>query len=162
MTVAIFPGSFDPVTNGHLDIIAKASKLFDHLYVVVMTNTNKKGLLTAKERVDLLKSSTSNWSNVTIIARPAALTVEVAKEVNAQVIVRGLRNTSDFVYEQQIAIMNEKLDAEVATIFLTTKAENMAIASSMVKEIAYFNGDISKFVPAEVAKVLNEKLNHEK
>ena len=157
MTVAIFPGSFDPVTNGHLEVITKAAKLFDQLYVIVMTNTAKKYLFTETERATFIQKAIEDMENVEVITRPASLTVDVAKTVGATAIVRGTRNTQDYVFEQQIAQLNEQLAPEITTVLLPTSPKNSAIASSMIKEIAKFGGDISNLVPQLVAQKLNQK-----
>lgn len=157
MTVAIFPGSFDPVTNGHLEVITKAAKLFDQLYVVVMTNTAKKYLFTGAERAMFIQKEIEGMENVAVITRPASLTVDVAKTLGAAAIVRGTRNTQDYVFEQQIAQLNEQLVPEIATVLLPTSPKNSAIASSMIKEIAKFGGDVSDLVPQLVAQNLNQR-----
>ena len=129
MTKAIFPGSFDPITNGHVEVIEAAAKMFEKLYVVIMTNTSKNYLFNEKERLDLAKKVFKNDNNVEVIARPAELTVEVAHELNAEAIVRGLRNTVDFNYERDIAGINKTLDPDLNTVLLFTRPEDSFIRS---------------------------------
>lgn len=159
MAKAIFPGSFDPLTNGHLETIQTAAKIFDQLYVVIMTNTQKKYLFKEKERVSLAKKALDSISNVKVIGRPVELTIDVARELGANTIVRGLRNDADFNYEREIAQINKTLAPELNTIFLLTGPENSFISSSMIKETAMFGGDISKLVPPVVNRALKEKVN---
>ena len=159
MAKAIFPGSFDPLTNGHLETIQTAAKIFDQLYVVIMTNTQKKYLFKEKERVNLAKKALDSISNIKVIGRPVELTIDVARELWANTIVRGLRNDADFNYEREIAQINKTLAPELNTIFLLTGPENSFISSSMIKETAMFGGDISKLVPPVVNRALKEKVN---
>lgn len=159
MAKAIFPGSFDPLTNGHLETIQTAAKIFDQLYVVIMTNTQKKYLFKEKERVNLAKKALDSISNVKVIGRPVELTIDVARELGANTIVRGLRNDADFNYEREIAQINKTLAPELNTIFLLTGPENSFISSSMIKETAMFGGNISKLVPPVVNRALKEKVN---
>lgn len=159
MVKAIFPGSFDPLTNGHLETIQTAAKTFDKLYVVIMTNTQKNYLFSEKERVELATEVLKSLSNVEVIGRPVELTIDVARELGATTIVRGLRNDADFNYEREIAQINKTLAPELNTIFLLTGPENSFISSSMIKETAIFGGDVKKLVPAKVAKALKEKVN---
>ena len=159
MAKAIFPGSFDPLTNGHLETIQTAAKIFDQLYVVIMTNTQKKYLFKETERVNLAKKALDSISNVKVIGRPVELTIDVARELGANTIVRGLRNDADFNYEREIAQINKTLAPELNTIFLLTGPENSFISSSMIKETAMFGGDISKLVPPVVNRALKEKVN---
>lgn len=156
---AIFPGSFDPVTNGHLDIITRAAELFDEVYVVILTNTSKKPLFDSAERLAMLKEATKSLENVIIQAKDADLTVNVAKELNAKVIIRALRNTIDLEYEQNIAQMNKTLAPELETILLLTDPKYSFISSTLVKEVTKFGGDFSKLVPTNVAIALSQKIN---
>lgn len=161
MTVAIFPGSFDPITNGHLDIATKAAKAFDELYIVIMDNTNKKYFFCREERVAFIEDAVKDIKNIKVITRPEQLTVAVAKELNATVMVRGLRNNEDFIYEQQIANMNKKLAPDLETALFFASPENASVSSSMVKEIAKFGGDVRPFLPKLAATAMIQRLNNE-
>ena len=154
---AICPGSFDPVTVGHLDIVGRAAQLFDEVIVVVMNNSAKNPLFSADERVEMLKKVTADMPNVTV-DRYDGLLAEYAKEQNANVVVKGLRAVSDFEYEFQMALTNKKLNPELDTVFLTTKAENMYLSSSLVRQVGAMGGDISEFVPAEIKEQVLAKL----
>lgn len=144
--IAVCPGSFDPVTVGHLDIIKRASNMFEKVIVVVMTNATKSPSFSASERVEMLKKVTSDLKNVEVDFYDGLL-ADYAKTKNATAIVKGLRAMSDFEYEFQMALTNKKLNPNVETVFLTTRAENMYLSSSMVKQIGSMNGDIKDFVP---------------
>lgn len=120
MTVALFPGSYDPITNGHVDIALKAAQIFDKVYVAVMTNTTKQYIFSADERVKLVQDALKGNSKIAVLKRPDALTVNVARELGASVIVRGVRNSEDFRYEQQIAGINKQLDPDVQTVLMFT------------------------------------------
>lgn len=149
MRVAIYPGSFDPITNGHLDIIERGSKVFDKLIVGVLVNIDKRGLFSIEERVELIKRVTSHLENVEVVSFNGLL-VDLAKRNNARVILKGLRAVSDFEYEFQMALMNSQLDNEVETLFMTTSAANSFLSSSSVKQVAKFGGDIKGLVPDEI------------
>ena len=146
MKIAICPGSFDPVTHGHLDIIRRAACLFDKVIVLVMTNSSKQPLFTKEERMTFLRRSTTGLSNVEGDSY-GGLLADYAKQHRATVIVKGLRAMSDFEYEFQMALTNRKLNPEAETVFLTTTAEHMYLSSSLVKQVAGLGGDISGFVP---------------
>ena len=148
-SIAICPGSFDPVTLGHLDIIHRAATMFDKLIVVVMTNAKKTSLFTPEERRDLILKTVRDIPNVEVDFYDGLL-ADYAKKRNACAIIKGLRAMSDFEYEFQMALTNKKLNPQVETLFLTTSAENMYLSSSMVKQIASMGGDITSFVPAEI------------
>src|ERR1043166_4806904 len=156
MRRAIYPGSFDPVTNGHLDVIERARKLFDEVVVAVAHNDEKQALFSLKDRLDLLRETAGKIDNVRI-AEFAGLLVEFAKKEEAGTVIRGLRAISDFEFEFQMALMNRKLDAAVETIFLMPKEDYTYLSSRIVKEIARLGGDVSGFVPAVVAKALKGK-----
>ncbi len=156
MRKAIYPGSFDPVTNGHLDVIERARKLFDEVIVAVAHNDEKQPLFSLKERLDLLGETAGEIDNVRI-AQFKGLLVDFARAQKAGAVIRGLRAVSDFEFEFQMALMNRKLDAAVETIFLMPKEEYTYLSSQIVKEIARLGGDISSFVPTCVAKALNRK-----
>lgn len=157
--IGIYPGTFDPITNGHLDIIQRGIKLFDVLYVVVPNNIQKNTLFTVDERITLLKEVLKDYDNV-IITKTDLLTVDFAKEVGAFAMLRGLRMVSDFEYELQLSAINKAMNEEVETIFIMSSHELSFLSSSSVKEIAKFNGDISKFVPDVVARALENKLHN--
>lgn len=156
MKLAICPGSFDPVTNGHLNIITRAAEMFDRVVVVVMANQNKTPLFSVEERVDLLRRSTEGISNVEVDAY-GGLLAEYARERQANVIVKGLRALSDFEYEFQMALTNRKLNPTVETVFLTTAAEHMYLSSSLVKQVAGLGGNIDEFVPACIIRDVLQK-----
>lgn len=155
--IAVYPGSFDPITIGHYDIISRASKIFDKLYVIVMINPDKKPLFSAEERVELIRKSLSGINNVEVCIYDGLL-VDIARKVGAGVIVKGLRAVSDYEYEFQMALCNRRLAPDVETVFLTTSAENMFLSSSAVKQIARFGGSISDFVPAAVSAEIYDRL----
>jgi pantetheine-phosphate adenylyltransferase len=158
MRRAIYPGSFDPVTNGHLDVIERARKLFDEVVVAVAHNDEKQPLFSLKDRLDLLRETAGKIDNVRI-AEFEGLLVEFATKEEAGAVIRGLRAVSDFEFEFQMALMNRKLDAAVETIFLMPKEEYTYLSSRIVKEIARLGGDVSGFVPACVAKALSRKFS---
>lgn len=156
--IALFPGSFDPLTNGHLDLISRASKMYDQIIVAVMTNTSKKPLFSTDEKLELIKTNVKEMANVEVIAVESDLTVNVMNKLGATVLVRGVRDVKDFEYEREIAAMNSQLDSQIETILLLARPEYSFLSSSMIKEVGQFHGDITKFVPANVAAALNQKL----
>jgi len=155
---AIYPGTFDPVTNGHLDLIARASKLYDYLIVGVAVNINKAPLFTLDERIALLKAVIVDYPNTKVIGFNNLL-VDFAKEHQAKVILRGLRTVSDFEYEFQLARVNRRLSSKLETVFLMPAEHDEFISSTMTREIAKLKGDISSFVPSIVEKSLIKKFN---
>ncbi|MDU7337399.1 MULTISPECIES: pantetheine-phosphate adenylyltransferase [Clostridium] len=157
MKIAICPGSFDPVTFGHLDIINRARKIFDHLIVAVLVNPNKHTSFTVEERIDMLKRATVGMTDIEIVGFEGLL-ADYAKICNATAIVKGLRALSDFEYEFQMALTNKKLNPNLETLFLTTRAENMYLSSSIVKQVATFDGDISNFVPECILDDITQRL----
>ncbi len=157
---AIYPGSFDPVTNGHLDVIQRAARIFDHVIVAVADNTGKKALLTVEERVDLLKKVTQGIKNVSVETFDG-LVVEYARRKKIIVLIRGLRMTSDFDYEFQIALTNRRLAEDIETVFLMPSEHMSFVSSSLLKEVASLNADISSFVPGVVERKLKERLLHD-
>jgi pantetheine-phosphate adenylyltransferase len=156
MKRAIYPGSFDPVTNGHQDVVERARKLFDEVIVAVAQNDEKQPLFSLDERLDMLKQTVGKIDNVRI-AQFDGLLVEFARAEQAAAVIRGLRAVSDFEFEFQMALMNRKLEASVETIFLMPKEEYTYLSSRLVKEIARLGGDVSKFVPGVVAAALGKK-----
>ena len=161
MTVALFPGSFDPITNGHVETVKKAAQIFDKVYVVAMTNTSKHYLFTAKERADFIRDALKDIPNIEVLDKPDMLTVNLAHELHARAIVRGVRNSADFRYEQEIAGINKRLAPDINTVLLFSSPENSFVASSMIKELARFDEDVHQFLPEKAAKALRKKLNHE-
>ena len=159
MIRAIYPGSFDPVTLGHLDIIKRASQTVNELIVGVLNNGGKTPMFTVEERVEILKDVTKDLPNVKIMAF-SGLLADFARETGSAFVVRGLRAISDFDYELQMAQTNRKLNPDMDTMFLTTSLEYAYLSSSSVKEIASFKGDISQSVPPFVAKLIYEKYGH--
>ncbi len=160
MKTAICPGSFDPVTLGHLDIIERASQLFDQVIVLVMSNSSKKSAFTVEERIELLNKCIS--SNNIVVDTYSGLLVDYAKQKGAAAIVKGLRAVSDFDYEFQQALINKSLYPRIETVFLTAKGENMFLSSSMVKEVCSLNGDISSYVPKAIVNDINLRCKGDK
>ena len=156
MTTAIYPGSFDPVTLGHYDIIERSSKIFDKLIVGVLNNSAKSPLFSVEERVNMLKDVTSHFPNVEVQSF-AGLLIDFVRSNDANVIVRGLRAITDFEYELQLAQMNRVIAPEIDTLFLTTNLKYAYLSSSMAKEVAMYGGDISSFLSPEIAEKVREK-----
>lgn len=156
MRIAVYPGSFDPITNGHLDVIERASRLYDKLVVGVLNNSNKKPLFSAEERVDMIKRVTGHLENVEVDAFTGLL-VDFAKSKGATVIVKGLRTVADFEYEFQMALLNKSLNPEYETMFMMTNTKYSYISSSMVKELAGFKGNLAGLVPCEIIEQIKEK-----
>ncbi|EAD1383763.1 pantetheine-phosphate adenylyltransferase [Listeria monocytogenes] len=154
--IAVIPGTFDPITNGHLDIIERAAKIFDVLYVSVSNNSSKKPLFTIEERMEMIRQVTAHLPNVQVESA-SGLTVDYAATRGATAIVRGLRAVSDFEYEMQIASMNRTLNADIETFFVMTNTKYSFLSSSMVKEVAQYQGDISELVPEIVNKAVQAK-----
>lgn len=157
MKVAVYPGSFDPITNGHLDVILRASELFDEIIVGVLHNSAKSPLFSAEERVNILSKVTEHISNIKVV-QFSGLSINFAREAKANVIVRGLRAITDFDYELQMAQTNRVLAPDIDTMFLTTSLEYAYLSSTTVKEVAAFGGDISKFVPPYVEREIHNRL----
>lgn len=156
MKIAIYPGSFDPITKGHLDVLKRAADIFDKVIIVVSVNVNKKSFLPLEDRLSLIRESCKELNNVEIDSFDG-LTIEYAKKKNANVLIRGLRAVSDFEYEMQLSQANSALCSDIHTVFLITKPKYNFISSGTVREIALMNGDVSKFVPEPVAKYLELK-----
>ncbi|HLR10853.1 MAG TPA: pantetheine-phosphate adenylyltransferase [Sporosarcina sp.] len=154
--LAVVPGSFDPITNGHLDIITRAAKVFTEVHVVIMHNSAKTSLFTVEERIALIQEATKDLPNVTVDTSDG-LMIEYAKKIGAVAVVRGLRAVTDFEYEMQITSMNRVLDEGIETFFIMTKNQYSFLSSSIVKEVAKYGGNISELVPPVVEKALTEK-----
>jgi pantetheine-phosphate adenylyltransferase len=156
LTIAIYPGSFDPITNGHLDIVTRAAKLFDKLIIGIYKNPNKHVLFTTEERVDLARQSTANLPNVEVESF-SGLAVGFAKKKQAQVMVRGMRMTSDFEREFELAMMNKNLDPELELVSFMANLKYQFLSSSLLKEVASLSGNIDDLVPKHVAEALRRK-----
>lgn len=161
MKTVLYPGSFDPFTNGHLDLVERAAKLFDRVVVGVALNTLKNPLFTVDERVEMLKASCSHISKIEVVSFNGLL-VDALDEFEAQAVLRGLRAFSDFEFELQMALMNRSLKEECETIFMMPSQANSFVSSTMIKEVANFDGDYLKFVPEPVAECLKKKLAERK
>lgn len=158
MKRCVYPGSFDPITNGHLDIIERASRLFDEVVVAVLINVDKKGLFDIKEREKLISKAVEPYKNVKVNSFNGLL-IDFMREKEASVIIKGLRTVSDFEYEFQMALMNNKLDSNIETFFMMTKAENSYLSSSSVKQVAKFGGSIEGLVPDEIIPDIINKIS---
>jgi len=157
MVNAVYPGTFDPITNGHIDLVKRASKMFDHVVVAVACNTGKEPLFSRDERVTMARGALSDYVNVSVVGFDNLL-VDFAHSQNASVILRGLRAVSDFEYEFQLAGMNRNLSSDIETIFLTTAEQYAYLSSSLVKEVARLGGEVTKFVPKQVIAEMKKKL----
>ncbi len=164
MRAAVYPGSFDPVTNGHLDIIQRASKTFDKVYVAILTNSSKSPMFSIEQRLDWLKRSTANLENVEIDCF-SGLLVDYMKEKKANIIIKGLRAVSDFEYEFQMALMNRKLSPDVETLFMMTSGKYSYLSSSIVKEVARHKASLTGLVPefmiGEISELIEKKSKEE-
>lgn len=158
MIKAVFAGSFDPPTFGHLNIIERARKIFSEIHVVIAVNSNKKYLFSVEERVNLMKNLTSHWDNV-VVNPWDSLIVDYAKKNNAGVLIRGVRNTGDFSYEFDLSLLNKGLACDIETVFLPTEPKYFVLRSSSIKELASLGGDVSSMVPSLVSEALKEKFN---
>ncbi|MBR0276839.1 MAG: pantetheine-phosphate adenylyltransferase [Clostridia bacterium] len=154
--IAVYPGSFDPCTNGHLDIIERSAKIFDKIIVAVLINSSKKPTFSVEERIALLKKATEHIDNVEIDVFQGLL-AEYAQLKGAKTIVKGLRAVSDFEYEFQMALTNKKLNPDIETLFMTATAENMYLSSSIVREVARLNGTIDGMVPEKIKDLIYKK-----
>jgi len=152
-TIAIYPGSFDPITNGHVDLIHRACKLFDKVIIAIAQNANKDSFLSIDQRVKAVETAIEPLTNTRVLSFDSLL-VDFAREHNAQIIIRGLRAVSDFAYEFQLSGMNKRLNPAIETLFMTPSEEFANISSSLVREILFLGGDISQFVPESVKTIL--------
>lgn len=158
MSIAVFPGSFDPPTNGHLNIIQRASTMFDSIDVVIAVNSEKKYLFSQEERFSMLKELVKPYKNVTVHIWEG-LIVNYAKKTGAKILLRGIRNTIDFSYEFELSLMNHNLNNEIETLFIPTDQKYLLLKSSSIKELARFGGNISEMVPPFVENALRKKYN---
>ncbi len=156
MNTVVYPGSFDPCTNGHLDIISRAAKLFDHVVVAVLVNSSKTPLFTVEERVKFLEIAVSDYDNVEVRSF-SGLLVDFMREVDAKVILKGIRAMSDFEYEFQMALINHALSPEIETVFVPTSKDYMFLSSSIVREVAKYGGSLTGLVPERLIPVINER-----
>lgn len=157
MVNAVYPGTFDPITNGHIDLVDRALRMFDHVTVAVAENTGKEPLFNVEERVSLIREALSSYANVSVVGFDNLL-VDFTRDHHASVILRGLRAVSDFEYEFQLAGMNRNLASDIETVFLTPAEQYAYLSSSLVKEVARLGGDVTKFVPEQVIAEINKKL----
>ena len=157
MITAVYPGSFDPLTHGHLDIVDRAARIFDRVVIAVLENPSKRPLFTTGERVSMIRESLGERPGVEV-STFNGLTIDFARQGGAKVIVRGLRAVSDFESEFQMALMNRRLEPEVTTVFIPTSLRHLFLSSSLIKELAEFGGDIAEFLPANVVGPLKQRL----
>ena len=155
--IALYPGSFDPITNGHIDVLERARRMFDFVVIAVLNNPDKKSFLSAPVRVGLIKEAVKDMDNVSV-ASFDGLTVEYARQIGANFLIRGLRTITDFEYEVQLCQTNQVIAPDIDTVFLSTRPEHNFISSSIVKELSKYKTDISKFVPKNVVEYLQDDL----
>jgi pantetheine-phosphate adenylyltransferase len=156
MSIAVYPGSFDPITNGHLDIIKRAAKLTDKLYVAVLINRGKKYMFSVEEKVDFIEKSVEGIPNIEVVSY-SGLLVDFCREVKADAIFKGLRAITDYEIEVQMALMNKRLDHDIETLLLVSAVDHSFISSSIIKEVAYYGGDITGLVPEHVRQAIIKK-----
>lgn len=161
MSIAVFPGSFDPPTLGHLNIIERCSKLFDEIDIVIAVNPGKRYLFSEQERLDMISELVSGYKNVTVHLTNS-LIVDYCKKIGAKVLLRGIRNMNDFSYEFDLSLLNKSLSPEVETLFIPTEQKYFLIRSSSIKEVARFGGDISAMVPPLVESAIREKFGKDR
>ena len=157
--IALFPGSFDPMTNGHLNLIERSAKLFDEVIIGVFINTSKQTLFTPEEKKYLIEEATKEMPNVRVIMQETQLTVESAKSLGANFLIRGIRNVKDYEYEKDIAKMNQHLAPEIETVFLLAEEPYAHVSSSLLKEVLRFGGDVSDYLPPNIYHALQQKKN---
>ena len=157
--IALFPGSFDPMTNGHLNLIERSAKLFDEVIIGVFINTSKQTLFTPEEKKYLIEEATKEMPNVRVIMQETQLTVESAKSLGANFLIRGIRNVKDYEYEKDIAKMNQHLAPEIETVFLLAEEPYAHVSSSLLKEVLRFGGDVSDYLPPNIYHALKQKKN---
>ncbi|WP_299263626.1 pantetheine-phosphate adenylyltransferase [uncultured Psychrosphaera sp.] len=158
MVKAIYPGTFDPITNGHIDLVKRSAKMFNHVVVAIATSSRKKPMFTLEQRVEMAKASLIDVPNVTVEGFTGLL-ADYAKQKDAKVLIRGVRAVADFEYEYQLASVNRTLYSELESVLLTPNHENAHISSTIVRDVAAHHGDVSSFVPPLVAKALEQKFN---
>lgn len=156
MRLAVYPGTFDPITNGHLDVVAKVAPLFDSCVIAVLHNPNKQPLFTVEERLDLIQAAVACWANVRVESF-SGLLADYTKQIEADVVVRGLRSVSDFEAELPMAQMNQRLDTHAVTVFIPTSRDSADISSSLVRQVAMHGGDVAALVPLAVCNALRSK-----
>ena len=155
MNIAVYPGTFDPITNGHSDLVYRAARMFDKVILAIAPNPEKSPLFSLEQRIALANQVLQDCENLEVVGF-SGLLIDFARQCNARIILRGLRAVSDFEYEFQLALMNRKLDSEIETVFLTPSENHTFVSASLVKEIARYGGDVSKFVHLEVYNALKE------
>ncbi|KAF1296891.1 pantetheine-phosphate adenylyltransferase [Enterococcus sp. JM4C] len=155
--IALFPGSFDPLTNGHLDTITRGAALFDEVIVGVFVNTSKKSFFSAEEKVQLIETAVAHLTNVRVLVQEHELTADVARSLGAKFLLRGIRSVKDYEYEKDIAQMNRHLNAELETVFLLASPEYNHISSSILKEVIQFGGDVESYLPPVINQAILEK-----
>ena len=158
MKKCVYPGSFDPITNGHLDVIIRASKIFDEVVVLIGNNISKKALFTVEEKIDMIKTVTKDYPNIKVDCF-SGLIVDYCKNNNIDIIIRGIRNYSDYESEYDLYQHNSNINSNIETLLMMPKPENISISSSSIKEFLKFNCDISKYVPMELVEVIKNKYN---
>lgn len=156
MSIAVYPGSFDPCTNGHLDIIDRSAQLFDKVIVAVLTNSSKTPVFTVSERIELLKTATADYSNVEVCSF-SGLLVDFLRKIDAKVVIKGIRAVSDFEYEFQMALTNKALYPELETLFMHSSQEYMFLSSSVVREVAKYGGSLTGLVPEELIPIVEKR-----
>lgn len=155
--IALFPGSFDPLTMGHVETIRRGAKLFDELIIGVFVNSQKKSLFTTEEKVQLIEEAVKDFPNVRVVSQETELTVSTAKRLGAQFLLRGIRSIKDYEYEREIMEMNQHLEPEIETVLLLATSKYSHISSSLIKEVMLFGGDVQAYLPENVYQIMMEK-----